>query len=82
MSDADRFHDLDCIATALRGAIATLEQFDPKSRSDDIAEEITRLDERAGQIEKERDGTPLEAMLAEQAKEERRDRAWFERGLV
>jgi len=82
MSDADRFHDLDCIATALRGAIATLETFDPKNSSDDIAAEIDRLSDRIAEVEKERDGTPLDAVLAEQAKEERRDRAWFERGLV
>ena len=82
MSDADRFHDLDCVATALRGAIATLEQLDPKNRSDDIAAEIDRLSDRIAEIEKQRDGTPLEAMLAEQARQDRSDRAWLQRGLV
>lgn len=82
MSDTERYHDLDCIATALRGAIATLESLDPHNRSDDIGAEIDRLSERIAEIEKQRDGTPLEAVQAEDARQERMDRAWFQKGLV
>ncbi len=82
MSDIERYNSLDCIVSALNSAIALLEQLDPHNRSDDIAAEIDRLSDRIAEIEKERDGTPLEAMQAEEARQERSDRAWFQRGLV
>lgn len=80
--DTERYDALDCIATALRSAIALLEKFDPHNRSDDIGAEIDRLNDRLGEIEKERDGAPLDAVLEEQSAEDRRDRAWFYQGRV
>lgn len=70
MTDADRYCSLDCIVTALSAAVAFLESIDPKNTDHDIGAEIDRLRDRIAEIERDRDGDPLDAMLAEQSRDE------------
>lgn len=83
MTDADRYDALDDLIYRYGKMKAELEsslRLNPLN--EDYATEIDRLADRIGELEKERDGAPLDAVLEEQSAEDRRDRAWFYQGRV
>lgn len=82
MTDADRYDSLNWLVSLYAKMMAELEISYRLNRDDDIGAEIDRLSDRIGELEKERDGAPLDAVLAEQSAEDRRDRAWFYQGRV
>lgn len=82
MTDADRYDSLNWLVSLYAKMMAELEISYRLNRDDDIGAEIDRLADRIGELEKERDGAPLDAVLEEQSAEDRRDRAWFYQGRV